>query len=102
LKKMILILVFMCTLLVGCTVTTTIPDDANVAVCAQNNTFKYIYKDSTVYEFYTDDVLQSKDMLSIVQTGVDAIGTVQQYLDTTFLPDSCTFSDYVSNTARVN
>lgn len=75
---------------------TGIPDDADVAVCPQGDTFKYIYKDSTVYEFYSNDVLQDKSMLDIVQGAVDNIGTVREYLDATFLPDVCVFTSYVS------
>lgn len=35
-----------------------IPDNAVVAVCPQVNTFKYIYKDDVVYEFYSDATFQ--------------------------------------------
>ncbi len=71
-----------------------IPDDATVAVCPQGDTFKYIYNDDIVYEFYSNDVFQDDSMLDIVQTAVDDIGTVREYLDATFQAGVCTFSDY--------
>ncbi len=71
-----------------------IPDDATVAVCPQGDTFKYIYKDDEVYEFYSNDVLQSDDMLAIVQTAVDSAGTARDYLDGAFQAGVCTFTDY--------
>jgi len=73
-----------------------IPEDAVVAVCPQGDTFKYIYKDDVVYEFYSNDVLQSKDMLDIVQNSVDGVGTVRDYLDATFQEGVCTFTTYYS------
>ncbi|AIO19227.1 hypothetical protein KQ51_01350 [Candidatus Izimaplasma bacterium HR1] len=72
----------------------TIPDDAIVAVCPQGDTFKYIYKDDTVYEFYSNDVLQDEGMLGIVQSAVDSTGTVRDYIDATFVAGVCTFTDY--------
>ncbi len=77
--------------------TTTIPDDAIVAECPQGDTFKYIYRDDVVYEFYSNDVLQDESMLDIVQTAVDNAGTARAYLDATFLEGVCTFTDYVSD-----
>ncbi len=64
--------------------TDEIPTDASVAVCPQGYTFKYVYKEDIVYEFYTSDVLQSKDMLNIVQSAVDAVGDLEAYLDSVF------------------
>ena len=61
-----------------------IPNDAAVAVCLQGDTFKYVYKDDVVYEFYSNDVLQSNDMRAIVQDAVDSADDVETYLDTTF------------------
>jgi len=72
----------------------TIPDDAVVAVCPQGDTFKYIYKDDVVYEFYSNDILQDDSMLGIVQDNVDSVGTVREYLDATFQAGVCTFTDY--------
>ncbi len=71
-----------------------IPDDATVAVCPQGDTFKYIYKDDVVYEFYSNDVLQDDSMLDIVQTAVDSAGTARQDLDATFQAGVCTFTEY--------
>lgn len=73
-----------------------IPDDAVIAVCPQGDTFKYIYKDDIVYEFYSNDVLQDQSMLDIVQNSVDGVGTVRDYLDATFQEGVCTFSTYAS------
>jgi hypothetical protein len=73
-----------------------IPDDATIAVCPQGDTFKYIFKDDVVYEFYSNDELQSKDMLAIVQSAVDTAGDAQTYLDSTFQEGVCTFSSYSS------
>lgn len=72
-----------------------IPDGANVAVCPQGDTFKYIYKDNTVYEFYSNDVLQSNDMKAIVQTAADSAGSVNAYLTATFVEGVCTYTDYI-------
>ncbi|MBU1145797.1 MAG: hypothetical protein KJ971_08120 [Firmicutes bacterium] len=95
-KLFVLCMVIMTSLLlVGCNNEEGIPDGAVVAVCVQGNTFQYIYKDDVVYEFYSDSVLQNDDMLAVVQSSVDAIGTVREYIDTTFQPDVCTFTDYV-------
>lgn len=99
-KKILLLLVLISSFLVGCTVTTTIPADATVAICVQTDTFKYVYKDSTVYEFYSNDVLQDDDMKSVVQTQVDAVGTVQEYIDQTFFTGSCTFSTYTPTSSE--
>lgn len=73
-----------------------IPDDATVAVCPQGETFKYVYKDDVVYEFYSNDTLQSEDMLNIVQTSVDAYGDARAYLDATFESGVCTFTSYTN------
>ncbi len=71
-----------------------IPDDAVVAACPQGDTFKYVYKDDVVYEFYVNDVLQDKSMLDIVQTSVDNAGTARDYIDATFQEGVCVFSNY--------
>jgi len=71
-----------------------IPDDAVQAVCPQGDTFKYIYKDDTVYEFYSNGILQDEAMLDIVQAAVDNAGTAREYLDATFADGVCTFTDY--------
>ncbi len=71
-----------------------IPTDAEVAVCPQGDTFKYIYKDDTVYEFYSNDILQDEAMLDIVQSAVDNSGGAREYLDATFAEGVCTFTDY--------
>ncbi len=92
-----LFLLFVLTLFLtscGNTETTEIPDDATVAECSQGGSFKYIYKDDVVYEFYSEDVLQENN-LGVVQTAVDAVGTVREYLDAQFFAGSCTFTDYV-------
>ena len=75
-----------------------IPIGANVAVCPQGDTFKYIYKDGIVYEFYSNDVLQSDDMKAIVQTAADTAGSVNDYLFITFAEGVCTFTDYTPDT----
>lgn len=98
--KKLLIIFALTLLLTACSNTpeeVKIPDDAIVAVCPQGDTFKYIYKDDKVYEFYSNDVLQSDDMLAIVQTAVDSAGTARDYLDATFQVDVCTFTDYEAN-----
>lgn len=74
----------------------SIPDGATVAECPQGDTFKYIYKDDVVYEFYSNNALQDEGMLGIVQTAVDGAGTARAYLDATFADGVCTFTDYVS------
>ncbi len=73
-----------------------IPDDATIAVCPQGDTFKYVYKDDVVYEFYSNDVLQNEDMLNIVQNSVDTYGDARAYLDATFQEGVCTFTSYSS------
>lgn len=95
--KKLLILLALTLLLTACSSTPEeieIPDDAVVAVCPQGDTFKYIYKDDVVYEFYSNGELQSDDMKNIVQTAVDSAGTARQYLDNTFQDGVCTFTDY--------
>jgi len=77
--------------------TDEIPSDATVAVCTQGDSFKYVYKDDVVYEFYSNDVLQSQDMLNIVQTAVDGAGDARAYLDATFEEGVCVFSGYTNN-----
>ncbi|MGD9761373.1 MAG: hypothetical protein AB7U52_02920 [Candidatus Izemoplasmatales bacterium] len=77
--------------------TDEIPTDASVAVCPQGDTFKYVYKEDIVYEFYTSDVLQSKDMLNIVQSAVDAAGDLEAYLDSVFQEDVRTFFSYTTD-----
>lgn len=72
-----------------------IPDDAKVAECNQGNVFEYIYKDATVYEFYSDGVLQDDAMLDIVQNAADCYDDFEGYLDATFAADVCTISAYV-------
>ncbi|MCK4551845.1 MAG: hypothetical protein KAU02_02930 [Tenericutes bacterium] len=93
--KKLLILFLFALLLMSCgPEVIEIPDDAVVAVCPQGNTFKYIYKDDVVYEFYSDGVLQDDSMLDIVQNSVDSAGTARAYLDATFQEGVCTFSTY--------
>ncbi|MFK5883085.1 MAG: hypothetical protein QM489_01955 [Candidatus Izemoplasma sp.] len=94
--KKLLILVTFVIFLTACSNSDdiTIPDGSTLAVCPQGDTFEYIYKDSTVYEFYTNGTLQSYDMKAIVQTNVDNVGTVREYLDNTFLEGVCTFTNY--------
>ena len=74
-----------------------IPDDAVVAVCPQGDTFKYIYKDAVVYEFYSNDVLQDDAMLGIVQASVDEAGTARAFIDDRFVEGVCTFTTYDPN-----
>lgn len=74
-----------------------IPEDATVAVCPQGDTFKYVFKDDIVYEFYSNDVLQSEDMLNIVKDSASAYEDFQAYLDATFQEGVCTLSSF-SNT----
>jgi hypothetical protein len=73
-----------------------IPEDVTTAVCPQGDTFKYVFKDDVVYEFYTNDELQSSDMLKIVQDAVDGYDNVQAYLDATFQEGVCTYSYFRS------
>jgi hypothetical protein len=95
--KKILFLFILTILLTSCgSPVAVIPDDATVAVCPQGDTFKYIYKDDEVYEFYSNDILQDDSMLGIVQTAVDNAGTARAYLDATFVEGVCTFTDYSS------
>lgn len=69
-----------------------IPDDALTATCPQGDTFKYVFKDDKVYEFYLNDELQSNDMLAIVQDAVDNAGDTVAYLNATFEAGVCTYS----------
>ena len=93
--KKLLFLLFITIVLTSCgSSDPSIPDDATVAVCPQGDTFKYIYKDDVVYEFYSNDVLQDDSMLDIVQDAVDTAGTAREYLDATFNDGVCTFSTY--------
>ena len=71
-----------------------IPDDAVVATCSAGDTYKYIYKDDIVYEFYFNDVLQDKSMLDIVQASVENAGTGQAFLDESFQSGACVLSSY--------
>lgn len=91
--KKLLFLIILTLFLTACD-TNSIPDDAVVAICIQGDTFKYIYKDDVVYEFYSNEVLQDDDMLGIVQTAVDGAGTAREYLDATFSEGVCTFTEY--------
>lgn len=93
-KKLFILFMFVIFLTACGSTKTEIPDGSTVAVCPQGDTFKYIYKDSTVYEFYSNNVLQDSSMLEIVQDAVDATGTVREYLDATFQAGVCTFTDY--------
>lgn len=74
-----------------------IPDDATVAVCTQGDTFKYIYKDDKIYEFYSNDELQSDDILDIVKTAAGSFDNFRAYLDSTFIENSCVFTTYNSS-----
>lgn len=74
-----------------------IPDDASVATCTQGDTFKYVFKDDKVYEFYSNDVLQSDDMLKIVQNAADNYDDFQGYLDATFVTDACSITSYTNS-----
>lgn len=71
-----------------------IPDGAITAECIQGETFDYVYKNSTLYIFYSNGELQDDDMLDIVQNAIDSTGTVRAYLDTTFQEGACNFTDY--------
>jgi len=95
-KLLLLALAFVSFFILTACGTDEIPTDASVAVCPQGDTFKYVFKDDVVYEFYTNDVLQSKDMLNIVQNAVDTAGDVQAYLDATFQEGTCVLSSYTS------
>lgn len=96
-KILVLTLAFFSLFILTACGSNQIPADATVAVCPQGDTFKYVFKDAVVYEFYSNDVLQSEDMLNIVQNAVDVAGDVQTYLDTTFQTGVCTLSSYSSN-----
>ena len=66
--KKLLILIMFCVFLTACNGKDdeiVIPADAQVAVCPQGDTFKYIYKDNTVYEFYSNDILKWTNAVSI-------------------------------------
>lgn len=89
-----LLVLFLLVILAACSKTVEIPDDAKVALCAQGDVFKYIYKDDTVYEFYNNDVLQDSSMLDIVQNAADAYDDFEGYLDATFMAEVCVITDY--------
>jgi uncharacterized lipoprotein YehR (DUF1307 family) len=93
-KLLVLVLVFVSFFILTACGTDEIPSDASVAVC---DTFKYVFKGDVVYEFYSNDALQSKDMLNIVQNAVDTAGDVQAYLDSTFQEGICVLSSYTSD-----
>ena len=97
-KKLLLVMLFML-LLTGCNSDPEVvetPDGADIATCNAGQVFKYIYQDDTVYEFYTDDVRQSDDMMDIVQGSVDTAGSMAAFLETTFANDACTYSTYTA------
>lgn len=94
--KKLLVLFLFSIFLTSCGVVEEIPDDAVVGECSVGDTYKYIYKDALVYEFYFNDVLQDEGMLSVVQTAVDNLGTAREYLDTTFGEGVCTFTTFKS------
>ncbi|MCK5732513.1 MAG: hypothetical protein KAH13_05815 [Tenericutes bacterium] len=75
-----------------------LPNEVDAAVCTAGNIFRYVYKDDVVYEFYLDGVLQDESMKDIVQSSVDDVGTVREYLDETFEEEgACSFSSYMTN-----
>ncbi len=97
-KKILLVILFI-VLLTGCNSDPKVietPNGADIATCTAGQVFKYIYEDDTVYEFYTDDILQNNDMLSITQDSVDSAGSMTAFLETTFGNDTCVFSTYSS------
>ncbi len=93
-KKLILVLMFVMILTACGSKEVVIPVDSKQAVCTQGDVFKYIYKDSTVYRFYSNDVLQDSAMLNIVQTAADDYSNFEAYLDVTFATDACVITDY--------
>jgi hypothetical protein len=96
-KKILLAIFIMVGFFVFTACNSGIPDDATIAVCPQGQTFKYVYKEDKIYEFYTDDVLQNSDMLKIAQNAADNYDNVKAYLDATFLDGVCTFTSYTNN-----
>ena len=95
-KKLLLVMLFVL-LLTGCNSDPEVvetPDGADIATCNAGQVFKYIYQDDVVYEFYTDDVRQSDDMMDIVQGSVDTAGSMSAFLETTFGNDVCIFTTY--------
>lgn len=95
-KKIFLVFFALLSFFVLSACNTGIPDDATVAVCPQGDTFKYIYKDDKVYEFYSNDELQSDAMLKIVQDASNNYDDFRAYLDATFMTDVCTFTTYTN------
>jgi len=90
-KLLVIALTFFSVFVLNACGSDEIPDDATVAVC---DTFKYVYKDDVVYEFYSNDELQNQDMLNIVQTSVDVYDDARAYLEATFLEGVCTYTNY--------
>lgn len=71
-----------------------ITEEANITTCTEGQVFKYIYHNDIVYEFYTDSVLQSIEMLVLVQESVDSAGSMTAYIEITFRNDTCIQSTY--------
>ena len=68
-----------------------IPEDALTAICVKDDvTYKHIYKDDGIYQYYIDDVLQNEDVLDAIQEQAYLHGeSMANYLTDEYGVDGC-------------
>lgn len=99
-KRLLLVTMFL-VLLTSCNSDPDVvetPDGASIATCTAGQVFKYIYEDDVIYEFYTDDIRQSDDMMDIVQGSVETAGSMADFLTNTFGESVCVITTYYAPT----
>lgn len=72
-----------------------LPDNSLVALCTKDdNTYKFIYKDDGVYQYFINDIEQDDESLDYLLEQAYLNGSsVENYLAVEY-PNSCTFSEY--------
>ncbi len=73
-----------------------IPEGSLVAECTKDDdTYKFIYRDDGVYQYFINDIEQDEDALdSILEQAYLHGSSVENYLNEEF-PSACTITNYI-------
>ena len=76
----------------------TIPEGSLVAICEKDEvTYKHVYQNDGIYQYFINDVLQSEDNMDVVQEQAYLNGeSMANYLTAEYGVDGCDIQDYVA------
>ncbi len=73
----------------------TVPEDSLVADCTKDeDTYKFIYKDDGVYQYFINEVEQDEDAIdALIELAYLNGSSVENYLNLEF-PGTCVYTEY--------